>query len=84
MSLSLPLTAINNNNNNNNIDFINVFMSIFLVDSQVVLSALRVTHFRSGTSDPFELTSNTRRQMVKQILILAVDDDRYWKMKDEL
>lgn len=52
-------------------DFINAFVLIFPAKSHVVLRALRVMHFQSGTSDPFELTWNTRRQMEKQILILA-------------
>lgn len=34
----------------------NVFMLIFPANSHVVLHALRVVYFQSGTIDPFELT----------------------------
>lgn len=54
-----------------NHDFMNVFVLIFPANSHVVLRALRVVYFQSGNIDPFELTWNTRRQMEKQILILA-------------
>lgn len=65
----------------------NTYMLIFPSNSHVVLHALRVTHFQSGDSDPFELTCNIRKingETDFNLGILAVDDDGYSKMKDEL
>lgn len=65
----------------------NTYMLIFPSNSHAVLCALRVMHFQSGDSDPFEFTCNIRKingETDFNLGILAVDDDGYSKMKDEL